>query len=259
MAASNLVSGDTYTIIAKAYDTLNNVGTSATRTFKYNTTPPSVAISYPVNSTTYGGNWTGTITGTASFTNGASSVAVAVEDTSTSLWWNGAAFSATNQTFVTATGTTSWTYALAGSNFASGDGVSVVAEATDNAGNVGNSATVSFVYNSTPPTVTVSYPVNNASYGSNWSGAITGTASFPNGAGTISIAIENTTTAHWWNGTNFTSATSQTFVSATGTTSWSYTLAATKFVAGDSYTVIAKATDALGNTALSSTISFTYT
>lgn len=259
MSAANLVSGDTYTVIAKAYDTAGNVGTSATRTFKYNTTPPTASVSYPVNTTTYGGNWTGTITGTATFTNSASSVSVAVENTSTSLWWNGTAFSATSQTFVGAAGTTSWTFALAASNFVSTDSYSVVAEATDTAGNVGTSAADAFTYNSTPPSAAVTYPVNNTSYGSNWSGTISGTASFPNGAGSVSIAIENTTTAHWWNGTNFTSATSQTFVAATGTTSWTYAIAATKFVAGDSYTVIAKATDAIGNTALSVTISFTYT
>jgi Bacterial Ig-like domain (group 3) len=146
LGAVNLVSGDTYTIIAHAYDTLGNVGTSATRTFKYNTTPPTASVTYPVNGTTYGPNYTGKITGTASFTVSASSVAVAVENTSTSLWWNGSSFAASSETFETATGTTSWSYSLAAANLVSGDSYRVVAQATDTAGNVGTSATVGFTY-----------------------------------------------------------------------------------------------------------------
>jgi large repetitive protein len=258
MAAANLTSGDKYTIIAKAYDVAGNVGTSVTRTFTYNTTKPTATVTYPVNGAFYGGNWTGTITGTATFTVAASNVKVAIENTTTALWWNGTAFAAASQTFVTATGTTSWTNPLAAANLVSGDAYSVVAEATDTAGNVGVSATSTFSYNTTAPTATVGYPVAATTYGANWAGAITGTATFPEGAGSVAVAIENTTTAHWWNGTNFTTATTQTFVAAAGTTSWSYAIAASKFTTGNAYTVVAKATDAIGNTASTSPVAFAY-
>ena len=52
-------------VIAKATDSLGFVGTSSTVTFTYETTSPTVAITYPVNGTTYGTNWGGAITGTA--------------------------------------------------------------------------------------------------------------------------------------------------------------------------------------------------
>lgn len=125
-----------------------------------------------------------------------------------------------------------------------------------------------FTFTSVTPTVNVTYPVNGDTYGGfgnfggfggQWSGTITGTAA-SSSAGTISsaaVAIENTSTGKWWNGTAF-SASSQTFLTATGTTSWSYTLASTKLIANDSYTVTGEATDSLNNTGTSSSASFTY-
>jgi hypothetical protein len=74
---------------------------------------------------------------------------VAIEDTSATMWWNGTAFAASSQTFVAATGNTTWLLALAAENLTAGDSYSVVAQATDSAGNLGTSSTVSFTYGST--------------------------------------------------------------------------------------------------------------
>ena len=265
LASSNLVTGDAYTVVAQATDSAGNVGTSATVNFTYNTAAPTVSVSFPVNNTTYGANWSGSVTGSASSNAGSgtsvSSVGIAVKNTTTSKWWNGTSFSATSQTFVSATGTTSWSLALASSNLVTGDAYAVVAQATDSAGNVGVSSTVNFTYNTAAPTVSVSFPVNNTTYGANWSGSVTGSASSNAGSGTsvasVGIAVKNTTTAKWWNGTSF-SATSQTFVSATGTTSWSLALASINLVTGDAYTVVAQATDSAGNVGTSATVNFTY-
>ena len=62
---------------------------------------------------TYGTNWSGTMRGTASASGGTivTGVGVAIENTTTGKWWNGTGFSATSQTSVAASGTTSWTYA----------------------------------------------------------------------------------------------------------------------------------------------------
>jgi large repetitive protein len=137
----------------------------------------------------------------------------------------------------------------------------VVAQATDNVGEVGASSTATFTYNTSPPTVKVTYPVNGSSY-STWSGTISGTASTNAGAGTTvasaAVAVENTTTSKWWNGTAF-SATSQTFEPATGTTSWTFALAASKLTTGDSYSVVGQGTDSAGNVGTSSTATFKYT
>ena len=126
-----------------------------------------------------------------------------------------------------------------------------------------------FTYQVVTPTVNVTFPVTGVHYfvsGSshNWpaNGNITGTAT-SNSAGTISttaVAIEDTTTNRWWNGTSF-SATTQTFVSATGTTSWSYSLPASALNAqgsNHSYSVIGEATDSLNNQGTSATITFRF-
>jgi hypothetical protein len=127
-----------------------------------------------------------------------------------------------------------------------------------------------FTFQVVTPTVNVSYPVNGTRYAATgsfnrtaWTGPIAGTAA-SNSTGTISttaVAIEDTSTNRWWNGTSF-SATSQTFVAATGTTSWSYSLLTVAKLnaqnAGDSYTVTAEATDSLNNQGTSATITFRY-
>jgi hypothetical protein len=265
LPAGNLTSGATYTVVAKATDSLGNIGTSCAFTFTFDTAVPTVSITYPATNASYGTNWTGTITGKASSNAGTgtsvASVAVAIENTTTSTWWNGSSFGASGQTFVTVTGTTSWLLALGRATLTSGDSYTVVAKATDSLGNTATSGTVTFKYNATPPTVAITYPANSVSYGANWTGAITGTASSNSGTGTtvagVTVAIENTETSKWWNGSSF-SATTQTFVSVSGTTSWKFSMAAGTLTSGDTYTVVAKAIDSLGNTATSGTVTFAY-
>jgi hypothetical protein len=225
-----------------------------------------VTIIYPVTATAYGTNWTGSITGTASSnsgpTTGITGVSVAIENTTTGTWLVGTSFTGGSQSFVAASGTTSWSLSLLAKYLTSGNAYNVVAKASDSVGNTGLSSPVSFTYNSAPPTVAITYPVTGTTYGltTTWTGSITGTAANA-GAGTtitgVSVTVENTTTKRWWNGTSF-SATSQTFVAATGTTSWSLLLAAKYLASGCKYTVIAEATDNLGNIGTSSTVTFTY-
>jgi hypothetical protein len=129
------------------------VGTSASVTFTYSIpeSPPTVTITYPVDGTTYGADWTGTILGTASSeasTTITATAMVAIEDTTTNQWWSGSSFSDATQSFVAATGNTTWLLGFGPDNLTAGDSYSVVAEATDSAGDVGTSSTVSFTYNS---------------------------------------------------------------------------------------------------------------
>jgi hypothetical protein len=307
--AGNLTSGDSYSVIAETKDSAGNIGTSSTVAFTYGTatTATTVRVTYPVDSTSYGADWTGTITGTASSAAGTTITAtamVAIEDTSATRWWNGTAFAASSQTFVAATGNTTWLLALGTGNLTSGDRYSVVAQATDSAGDVGTSSKVSFTYGTTtttsttttttppttsttttttppttsttttttppttttttaatPPTVSVTYPVDSTTYGADWTGTITGTASSNSGASTTiastQVAIEDTTADQWWNGTSF-SASNQNFVAASGTASWSLALGAGSLTSGDNYSVVAQATDSASNVGTSSTVSFTY-
>jgi hypothetical protein len=325
LGADNLTSGDSYSVIAEATDNASNVGTSSMVAFTYGTTttattPPTVSVTYPVDHTTYGADWTGTITGTASSNSGASTTItaaamVAIKDTTTNQWWNGTAFAASTQSFVAATGDTTWYLPFGWDNLTPGDSYSVVAQATDSAGNVGTSSTVAFTYGTTtttttttattpptttttttttpptttttttttppttttttattppttttttattPPTVGVTYPVDNTTYGADWTGTITGTASSNSGASTTiastQVAIEDTTADKWWSGTSF-SASTQTFVPATDTTTWMLGFGADNLTPGDSYSVVAEATDSASNVGTSSTVAFTY-
>ena len=209
LAVSALTNANAYSVTAKATDSAGNTNTDI-NTFTYSTTAPSVAVSYPVSGTTYGTNWSGTLTGSSSAANGAtvSSVALTVEDTTNSTYWNGTTFQGTSTT-VTPTGTTSWSDALAASALVSGNSYSVSATATDSATNTGTSATVTFTYNTSPPSVAVTYPVNSTTYGANWSGTLTGTSASNAGGGTsissVALTIENTTNSTYWNGTSFVS------------------------------------------------------
>jgi hypothetical protein len=188
---------------------------------------------------------------------------VAIEDTSATKWWNGTAFAASSQTFVAATGNTTWLLGFGPDNLTAGNSYSVVAEATDSAGDVGTSSPVKFTYGTAAmidPTVGITYPVDGTSYGADWTGTITGTAS-PGALTTIPatamVAIEDTTTNQWWSGSSFSDAT-QSFVAATGNTTWLLGFGPDNLTSGNSYSVVAEATDSNGDVGTSSTVSFTY-
>jgi hypothetical protein len=271
ITAGELSSGHTYCVIAKATDSVGNTADSSTVSFTYKlpATPPTVAITYPVNNTIYGTDWTGTITGTASSNSGAGTtitgVAVALEDTATAKWWSGSAFNLNTKTFVATSGTTSWTLPLPSKKLSSGSAYSVVAEATDNLGNTATSATVGFAYNTSPPVVTISYPVSGASYDANassWSGAITGTAMDTKSqlAGLVVSVQQGAGANSCWTGTTnaFTAVCPNFLAVTTGTANWSLNLAAADLDNGASYSIIARASDSLGNVSTSDPVSFVY-
>ena len=255
LPADSLISGDAYAVTAQATDSVRNTATSSTVSFTYllstTTASPSVTVSYPLDHTSYGANWSGTVTGTAASNSGdgtsITSTEVAIEDTSTKQWWNGSSFSAFGQSFVSVSGTTTWMLGLGGNDLTSGDSYSLIAEATDSAGNIGTSSSVAFSYDITP-TVSVTYPLDGAAYGTDWTGTITGTASPGAGATVASteVAIEDTTTSIWWNGSSFSDAT-QNLVTVTGTSTWYLAFAPGNLTSGDSYSVVAQATDSAGN------------
>ncbi len=226
------------------------------------TAPPSIAVTNPTNGSTYGGNWTGSINGSASSNSGFSLVGVsaAVQDTATGEWWGGSGFNQPSQTFIPVTsGTASWSLSLPAINLTSGHSYLVTAQATDSVGNVGTSSSVGFSYNTTPPSASVSYPTNATIYGGNWTGSVSGTAAASSAtlAG-VAVAIQDTTTDQWWGGSGFNQA-SQTFVQVTsGTSIWTLSVPAINLTSGHSYLVTAQATDSLGNVGASTSVAFTY-
>ncbi len=213
----------------------------------------------------YGANWSGSIAGTASSNAGTgtsiSSVGVAIKNLTTSEWWNGSAFSGSSADYIAANySSPNWSLSFPASDLVAGDSYAVTAQATDSLSNVGTSSAATFNYDNTAPTVALTYPTSGDTYGSNWAGAITGSATTKASGSSISnvgVAIEQGT-GDWWNGSSF-SATTETFEPvSSGTTSWSYTLSSSAFTSGDTYHVYAQATDSYTNVGTSSEVSFTY-
>ncbi len=276
LATGKLTAGHSYTVTVQTIDSGTNTTTSAASTFVYDTTAPTASITYPAASTTYGTNWTGTITGTATAgTSGATIPAsaaaggtlsagsgVSIIDTTASTHYNGTSFVSGTGAYFNATGgsTSAWTYPLVTGKLTSGHSYSVTVKTIDSAGNSTTSASVSFGFDTRPPVVAVMVPVSGATYGANWSGSVSGTAT-PWGAltmpsGSTTVTIENSL-GYYFNGTTFATQT-PTSVATTGTSSWSLALASSKLVSGESYTVTATSTDSGANIGISPSVTFTY-
>ena len=128
-----------------------------------------MAVAYPVTSTIYGTNWAGTISGTSSTSSGSAvaSASVSVKDTTANKWcgWHVVRGGQLNLR-AGDLGTTSWSLTFGAGHLTSGDSYSVTGQATDSAGNSGTSSpATAFTYNTTAPSVGVSYPVNSTLYG----------------------------------------------------------------------------------------------
>ena len=133
----------------------------------------------------------------------------------------------------------------------------------DKAGNTGYSDTISFTVDTTAPTSTITFPASGAFYNAaGWNGGcgtaagdICGTASDASGSGVqreeVSIKGSN---GKYWDGSGFTLS-PETFIAATGTTSWSLAVALPS--ADGSYTVHARAVDKGGLMESGPTVTFT--
>lgn len=119
-----------------------------------------------------------------------------------------------------------------------------------------SAATYTWTIDTTPPTVTISFPVNGHQYGETaWnagcspSPAICGSAKDPSGVNQVVLSIRQRS-GNWWGGTSF-NKTGEYFIASTlaspgaSSTSWRYPFS---LPADGSYTIDVRATDALGNT-----------
>ncbi len=122
-------------------------------------------------------------------------------------------------------------------------------EAQLGSGPASSATSYSWRVDTTAPTINLIFPNLLGIYtATNWGAGcspigICGTASDPSGVTNVSVAILQWGSDDYWNGHAFASS-SQTFNSATGTTSWNYPFA---LPAGGIYTVFVEATDGLGN------------
>ncbi len=119
---------------------------------------------------------------------------------------------------------------------------------TDGAGNQSSTTSFTLQNDTLAPTATVAFPSAAVYDTAGWTGTLSGTAS-DSGAGvnTVEVAIHDNTANTDYNGTSFGSG-GQQYLTTTGTTAWSYALAATKLTDGHSYTVTVETIDNLGNT-----------
>ena len=180
---------------ARSASVASNAGNTGTLnyTITADTVAPGVTVTFPVDGTSYSSStWTGTITGTASdAASGVASTAVAVENTTTGKWWGGSSFNQSSADYLAATGTTSWTDAFASSNLTPGASYSVVAQATDEVGNVGTSTSASFSYQKLDQTI--SFTSTNPSPVTTSSPNYTPTATSTSGL-TVAISLDASST-----------------------------------------------------------------
>lgn len=344
-----------HTVNVRAVDGAGNASGGTTTTWTVDATPPSVAMTAPGASSYNGAGWaagcgtptTGDLCGTAGDVgSGLATVDLSILRVGTSSYWDGSGFAAASETWLSATGTTSWSYAFAASSFPA-DGTYVVrrratdlvgnattgsvsltidttppptpqivsapgdpsggtvqldftvaevgagtqckldagewatctppvgytglgdgshtfsVRATDAAGNLSAAATHTWTVDTGIPSISVTFPSASRAYndttyaagcGTPAIGDLCGTASDPQGnlAG-VAVSIQRISTGLFWNGTGFTSA-AELFLAATGTSSWSYAVPAASFPAEGGYLVSARATDAVGLTAIDTVV-----
>lgn len=141
----------------QAVATGGTTSSSVSVTWTVDTQPPSVVVASPANGTTYSAAaWSsicsgGGICGSASDASGVRTVALSIRQGGGS-YWSGTSFSAATETFVTATGTTSWRYAFPSRP---SDGTYMVRlQATDVLGNLttpGQYTSIGFAIDTVPP------------------------------------------------------------------------------------------------------------
>jgi len=254
----------------------DTAGNALAADFTWSFTTTTVDVSPPVSTVTFpadGGNYnaagwnagcTSGICGTATDNaSGVLRVELSIRRVSTNRWWTGTGYSSTTERWVLATGTTSWRYSLASSTFPGVGSYVIRVRATDNSGNVETPGSTTFVYDTTNPSSTVTFPINNASYTTaTWNAGcpvsgVCGTASDANsGVQAVEVSIRRGTTTYW-NGTSF-SSTTEVFLPATGTTTWSFAFPASKFPASGSYRIRVRARDNAGNIQSPSTRTITF-
>ena len=195
------------------------------------TTPPTVTISSPTSEQTFTAlpvAVSGTANDSGSPSTGVSLVQVQVNST--------------GGTWVAATGTTSWSASVALTSGAN----TIYVRSQDGAGNYSTVASVNVTYNppdSTPPTVTISSPTSGQTFTTS-PVAVSGTANDPgspsSGVSLVQVQV---------NGTG------GTWVAATGTTSWSTSVA----LASGANTIYVRSQDGAGNYSTVASVNVTYT
>ena len=334
-----------HTFQARATDAVGNVSAPVSYTWTVDLNLPTIVVTHPAAAGRYndagfnagcGTPATGDLCGTADDDTAVLAVSVSLRRLSTGSYWNGTTFSAATETFLTASGLTNWSYAIAATSLPEGDYTlrarvsdgpnlsyasrtftvdrtpppvptlttvppatsgpsatfafttsdptatfecrldagtwttcsspqlytglahgshTVNVRAVDGASNTSAATTTTWTVDATAPVVSTTFPTATRYNLAGWTagcstptvGDLCGTASdVGSGLAQVAVSIKRAGTNTYWDGTGFASA-SETWLTATGTTSWAYGFAATSFPADGVYTLRWRATDAVGN------------
>ncbi|MFI2458176.1 Ig-like domain repeat protein [Streptomyces sp. NPDC019539] len=154
------VADGSHTLVVRAVDAAGNTGPSSSRTWPVDATAPTIGTTFPAagtryNNTTYDAGCTagtGDLCGTTTDSPaGVDKTEISVQQTSTGLYLSGTAFTSSGQTWMPASGSTSWSYPLAAGTFPADGTYILTVRATDTVGNSRTSST-SYVIDRTAPT-----------------------------------------------------------------------------------------------------------
>jgi hypothetical protein len=221
-ASVTWTAGNKYHIRSRATDNKANVETpSYGKIFTFDNIKPKSNVTFPGNNTTV--TSLTKISGSASDTGGAgiAHVRICIKRYSDGWYWFGGNW--TNREFwLGASGTTSWNYYL-NMSWSSGK-YHVQSKATDKAGNTESPSFGNIFYlgtsSSTKPLSAISAPADSSYLNS--INSISGTGSDYSGSGLkrVEICIKRLTDYQYWHGSLWKA--NQTWLTATGTTSWSF-------------------------------------
>lgn len=195
------VGDGSHTFSVKARDGVGNESAPTSYTWTVDATAPTAAITFPVSGSSYnaGGYNSGCGTGAGDFCGTASDGGTGLTTVRISIqqgaakYWNGTGFTSTPEVLFTATGTTSWSYDFAASNFAPDGSYTVRAKATDAAGNI-TTATSTF-------TIDTAAPAGSDVQSTNGSGGVNGK---PEAGDTVTLtyteAMDGASILAGWNG-----------------------------------------------------------
>ncbi|MDI6791472.1 MAG: Ig-like domain-containing protein, partial [bacterium] len=209
---------------------------------------PRSTITDPTNGSSRNATFT-TITGTATAdTEAVDSVGVRIQRLSDWNYWNGTTglWNGTSSTFNTASGTTSWTYPWPGTTTGQ---YTITSRASDTSGAIQSPGTsVTFNYDLVNPSSSITIPTDGSAFNdTNAPANFTGTATDGfSGVNTVQIRLRRASDSWYWNGSAWV-ASANTWVTVTGTTSWSYPWPAAAMTADGNYFLQSRAIDFAGN------------
>ncbi len=241
--------------LSKAWDGSGNgnQGPTTSAQFYIDIATPTAAITTPVTGATL--KTPPTITGTAwDDVTGSSLTSIQIiisSGTGTKSYWNGGSsqWVAGTVTSNTVTLSTTWTYTTAGLGLVPDKDYYIVLQVMDKAGNTFISLPSTFTYDTQPPTVSISTPVEQGYYSSlpiyvstPFAGSATDGGSDPAGISTVTLTLFDVTFSSYFNGSGWTGSISS--VAAQGSANaWTYDNANLSFLDGHEYTLTELASD----------------